>query len=61
MVVSHKIFLARLFAPPNLLRPGATAPLCPPSVTPLGLVRVSRVVTVSRVSVMVSFRVSSTD
>ena len=35
VVVSHKIFLARLFCAPYLLRPGATAPLCPPSVTPL--------------------------
>ena len=35
VVVSHKIFWPGCFAPPYLLRPGATAPLCPPSVTPL--------------------------
>jgi len=29
MVVSHKIFLVRLFAPPCLLRPGAIAPSAP--------------------------------
>jgi len=32
----HKThFCAPYFAPPRLLRPGATAPLCPPVVTPL--------------------------
>jgi len=30
-----KYFWPGCFAPPYLLRPGATAPLCPPSVTPL--------------------------
>ena len=30
-----KYFWPDCFAPPYLLRPGATAPLCPPSVTPL--------------------------
>jgi len=30
VVVSHKIFWSGCFAPPYLLRPGATAPLCPP-------------------------------
>ena len=32
-----KYFWPGCFAPPYLLRPGATAPLCPPSVTPLDL------------------------
>jgi len=30
VVVSHKIFLVRLFCAPWVLRPGATAPTTPP-------------------------------
>jgi len=35
VLVSHIIFLVKLLCSPRVLRPGATAPLCPPLVTPL--------------------------
>ena len=35
VLVSHIIFLVKLLCAPRVLRPGATAPLCPPLVTPL--------------------------
>ena len=42
VVVSHKIFLVRLFCAPLPAAPGGNCPLCPPSVTPLYLCQNTR-------------------